>query len=616
MPEATSTAAYRFIMSPFHVRAQRVLVALVAVLVLASCTGTDDGSESAPAASAGGGGEVPVLAAFDPPLAFDPTAETAMNLGPMVAEGSRLIPRTTTLLDDALVTVVDDGVRRYRATDAAQEWSIERTHEPRPDGRGDSLGVAPEAEEGPRLLAASLEFLGVPPGGTVEAAGTEVVVADVDSGEELWRVEIFPPEAENTSSPLYGRNTLSYFVDVTAEQVVLGYGSATVLVGPDGVGWSAFGPAPSFVDGDVLVARRHSGTDLSRLETDLVGLDVATGALRWEVTGDSAERASSAGAGLAVADAVGPDGVYATQWIDTASGAILGPVGGLPGTSCWQTVGEVAYCLSGMDVAVALDGATRRLLWATPVTVTSPTPDPFLRVASVSSGAVYIDAENADASDLPILDAATGELLGVQDHHVRFVKPWAALCDLAPAELDQPAGFSTLCPAIDPDNPPAQSPASTTPEELEPLGPDELPMPDEARERTVDAARAFARYFYEVVRHSYETGDTEDFDLLSRNCATCERQIAAVLENAAEGMYSTGGDFLTFAVGPFEVFGTRALLEVTASSGPSGYVDANGVPVPGRDSPGYEGLRASMTLTWVEDMQSWIVDGDAGFHVP
>jgi len=59
------------------------------------------------------------------------------------------------------------------------------------------------------LLAVSLDFMGVPPGGSTEVAGSEVVVADVDTGEELWRADIFPPEAENTSSPLYGSNTLS-----------------------------------------------------------------------------------------------------------------------------------------------------------------------------------------------------------------------------------------------------------------------------------------------------------------------------------------------------------------------------------------------------------------------
>jgi hypothetical protein len=46
------------------------------------------------------------------------------------------------------------------------------------------------------------------------------------------------------------------------------------------------------------------------------------------------------------------------------------------------------------------------------------------------------------------------------------------------------------------------------------------------------------------------------------------------------------------------------------------YVDANGAPIPDRGSAGGEGYRASMSLTWVEEMQTWIIDGDAGFRAP
>ncbi len=76
---------------------RRLWIAFASVASLASCTdSSDDVSNSA--ADLKAAAVLPVLPAFDPSVAFDPTAETAMSLGSMVADGSRLIPRTTALL--------------------------------------------------------------------------------------------------------------------------------------------------------------------------------------------------------------------------------------------------------------------------------------------------------------------------------------------------------------------------------------------------------------------------------------------------------------------------------------------------------------------------------------
>lgn len=57
---------------------------LLAVLALTACTTTVDGA-AAPTPI-----PEPELVTFDPPLAFDPTAETLLNLGPIAPGGSTL----------------------------------------------------------------------------------------------------------------------------------------------------------------------------------------------------------------------------------------------------------------------------------------------------------------------------------------------------------------------------------------------------------------------------------------------------------------------------------------------------------------------------------------------
>ncbi|TQN42141.1 hypothetical protein FHU33_1535 [Blastococcus colisei] len=52
------------------------------------------------------------------------------------------------------------------------------------------------------------------------------------------------------------------------------------------------------------------------------------------------------------------------------------------------------------------------------------------------------------------------------------------------------------------------SSAAETSEALPEIGPPELPMPAEAREKTADGAEAFTRYYVEIYNHALRTLDT------------------------------------------------------------------------------------------------------------
>src|SRR4051812_13573990 len=58
---------------------------------------------------------------------------------------------------------------------------------------------------------------------------------------------------------------------------------------------------------------------------------------------------------------------------------------------------------------------------------------------------------------------------------------------------------------------------------LPPLGPPDLPMPDEAREQTADGAEAFIRYYMSVYTSAEGSMDTTYLDQFSQGCETCDR---------------------------------------------------------------------------------------------
>ena len=66
------------------------------------------------------------------------------------------------------------------------------------------------------------------------------------------------------------------------------------------------------------------------------------------------------------------------------------------------------------------------------------------------------------------------------------------------------------------------STASPTEDELPPLGPEDLPMPDEARTQDAAGAEAFVRYYIALINRTSDVMDAEPLREFSDGCADCD----------------------------------------------------------------------------------------------
>src|SRR3954454_3779547 len=64
---------------------------------------------------------------------------------------------------------------------------------------------------------------------------------------------------------------------------------------------------------------------------------------------------------------------------------------------------------------------------------------------------------------------------------------------------------------------------TSAPPSLEPLGPADFPMPDEARHQTEAGGLAFANYYFALSNHLLETRDSMPLRELTRDCELCDQ---------------------------------------------------------------------------------------------
>ena len=77
---------------------------------------------------------------------------------------------------------------------------------------------------------------------------------------------------------------------------------------------------------------------------------------------------------------------------------------------------------------------------------------------------------------------------------------------------------------------PTTSSAEPTEDALPPLGPEDLPMPDEARTQDAAGAEAFVRYYIELINRTSTVMDAQPLRNLSDGCRDCDR-IAGSIED-------------------------------------------------------------------------------------
>jgi hypothetical protein len=152
----------------------------------------------------------------------------------------------------------------------------------------------------------------------------------------------------------------------------------------------------------------------------------------------------------------------------------------------------------------------------------------------------------------------------------------------------------------------SSAPAETT-TELPPLGPEDMPMPAEARTQDAAGAEAFVRYYFRLLNQSLTTMDPQFLRLFADiSCDVCERIASETATDASQG-YSYGGGELTIS-GDISVTMTdleEAQTAFVADQAPMTVLDRAGAPVPDLVFQGKKGLPCGTIAAWDEASKSW-----------
>jgi hypothetical protein len=155
---------------------------------------------------------------------------------------------------------------------------------------------------------------------------------------------------------------------------------------------------------------------------------------------------------------------------------------------------------------------------------------------------------------------------------------------------------------------PSASAAETTPE-LPPLGPENFPVPAEAREKTPEGALAFAKYYMDL---GIEIGlghvpAQSLLDLGTSECRLC-RQVADSFAEDEQAGYTRRGSTSTFQeYGPPVLTGDTAEVGFVFTQSADQVIDKEGNEVHSRAGAASGDLQSGMQLTWRDDLQSWLV---------
>ncbi|RBY80085.1 hypothetical protein DQ239_03050 [Blastococcus sp. TF02-09] len=154
---------------------------------------------------------------------------------------------------------------------------------------------------------------------------------------------------------------------------------------------------------------------------------------------------------------------------------------------------------------------------------------------------------------------------------------------------------------------PTTSSAEPTEDALPPLGPEDLPMPDEARTQDAAGAEAFVRYYIELINRTSTVMDAQPLRDFSDGCRDCDRIAGSIEQDAAAGKTYSGGEITVLGVGePLMKTGTASMaLQVDQAA--LNVLDASGA-IDQEDSSGaYLGLSGGAAVRWNESTDSWLM---------
>jgi hypothetical protein len=141
---------------------------------------------------------------------------------------------------------------------------------------------------------------------------------------------------------------------------------------------------------------------------------------------------------------------------------------------------------------------------------------------------------------------------------------------------------------------------------LEPLGPPDFPMPDEAREQTEAGAIAFTRYYLELYNHATANLDSSHLRELSQGCATCDSLASQIEETAAEGLHYDGGEVRVDWISNAAIRGASAELAFSITEAPLAIVTPEGAPLADRTYPERVSPNCGAIVSWSTTQSSWL----------
>jgi len=155
--------------------------------------------------------------------------------------------------------------------------------------------------------------------------------------------------------------------------------------------------------------------------------------------------------------------------------------------------------------------------------------------------------------------------------------------------------------------PPVSTSATPTSEALQPLGPPDFPVPDEARELTEPGALAAGKYFALLTQHALQKMDTSGFTELSRDCQFCDELVRAVQDDAAAGNRYKGGEITFRDQGQTVLQGNVAEVAFSLTQGALDVIGPNGDLIVDRRQPSSD-VFSSFTMTWDPEGRAWLLN--------
>ena len=152
---------------------------------------------------------------------------------------------------------------------------------------------------------------------------------------------------------------------------------------------------------------------------------------------------------------------------------------------------------------------------------------------------------------------------------------------------------------------PSASETSASPS-LEPLGPADFPVPDEARQETEDGVVAFSTYYFELSNYLLKTLDSGPLRELSRNCQTCDDLADGYDADRASGYRYEGGDITVSSTGSALIHDGTAEIAIALHQDAVIVRDASGSEVPTKSTEAYS-LSGGMGLVWDSQLSTWLV---------